>query len=84
MRGSASCPPCFRLSKQTAYYLFMMCYGLCAWSIAAHAVVVEVLTDGVGESTVFTSSWVIGWANVLITQVRQVQVPGPSMPAATV
>ncbi len=58
-----------RLSKQMAYYTLWMVYGLGAWLIAFHAVVTEALHEGVGHGTVFTSSWVIGWGNVLSTQV---------------
>ncbi len=59
-----------RLSKQTTYFVCMMLFGLCNWLIATHAVLAEVLSDNIGKDTVFTSAWVIGWGNVLITQVR--------------
>ncbi len=47
----------------------MMCYGVCAWLIAIHAVMSELLIQGIGETTIITSSWAFGWGNVLATQV---------------
>ncbi len=54
---------------QTAYFFCMFLYGLLSWSVAAQAVAAEIVGDGIGQSTVLTSAWVIGWANVIITQV---------------
>ena len=48
----------------------MMLYSFCGLLIAAHAVLTEAFSEGVGKGTVFTTNWVIGWVNILSTQVK--------------